>query len=65
MNNNIIIKYTAFKQIFSKDRKMKISYVYGRIKDSKENWLDVVGDTQFYLMLDTGVLARVSEVTHA
>lgn len=40
---------------------MKIYYIYkGCIKDTRENWLDAVGDIQFNLLVKTNKLIRLT-----
>lgn len=68
MNKDIIIEYNKNTQFISKEgvNDMQVSYMYkGLVKDTKENWLAIVGDTQFFLMLDCGDLTKLTEVTHA
>lgn len=67
MNNYNIIEYNKSTAFISTEglNDMQVSYMYkGLIRDTKENWLAVVGDVQFYLMLDCGDLAQLTEVTY-
>lgn len=67
MNNHIIIEYTKNKKfILNKEAKdMQTYYHYfGSVKDTKENWLAVVDDVQFYLMLNSGEIVKVAEANH-
>lgn len=41
---------------------MKISYIWhGKIKDTKENWLYLIGDNLFYALIDSSELIKVTE----